>query len=181
MATGIMRWASLRIHFPTRQRFSYPVGGDSFEVARAKLLDSGMNISALASVVLRCAMDSDMESAKVGNSQTYKMFEVVRFTPRDVGFQFNPRQDDMCQRAMDLGYKLIPAKTVSYLRRSYADQPVGERAVVGMIPVEIPSGEYTASSLFCLVHNSSGMGLCTMPGNSEVVHMLDTIFLFQQK
>lgn len=85
-----------------------------------------------------------------------KKIDLVRITPKDLGFKEGAYREDIYNRALELGLKLCPLEVGPQLRLQYIDQPRLESLQIGMEPQVDSEGH---RSEFRVVHGGDDFSL----------------------
>lgn len=113
------------IYFPTWKTISIGNFTNVQEIKKA-LLDSGFRIGSWADDVLK--------SSNFTLSTIERKIDLVRITPKDLGFSNGAYRKDIYKRALEVGLKLCPLEVGPQLRLQYLDQPKLESLQIGMEP-----------------------------------------------
>jgi hypothetical protein len=103
------------------------IGGKDFNQLERELSESGMNVSGWAESMIR-----NRDFTTLSEPQN---LSTVRLKVSDLGFTSSPTQDQIYQKAKDLGLELCPAEAGLHLRLKYKDQPMKEWLYMGMKPI----------------------------------------------
>lgn len=112
---------------------------------KKSILDAGFRIGSWAEDILGSS-DFTLASKK-------KKIDLVRITPRDIGFSNGAFRTDIYKRALTLGFGICPSEVGPQLRLQYMDQPALESLQVGMEPQIDSKGH---ESEFRVVHGGDG-------------------------
>jgi len=111
------------------------------ESLKEAILDSGFKIGDWAEDVLN--------SSNFTLAPEKKDINLVKVTPKDLGFQDRASRTDIYKKALELGLELCPLEVGPQLRLQYTDQPRLESLQIGMEPQKDSEGH---ESEFRVVH-----------------------------
>jgi hypothetical protein len=109
------------------------------------ILDSGFRIGSWANDVLK--------SPHFTLAPQERKIDLVRITPKDLGFENGAYRKDVYKRAREVGLELCPLEIGPQLRLQYTDQPRLETLQIGMEPQVDSEGH---ESEFRIVHGGDG-------------------------
>ena len=89
-------------------------------------------------------------------TQSKQSLDLVRVTPKELGFVNFSKMDKIQRKAIGLGLKLCPPEVGPYLRLAYKDQPPYKSLTIAMKPVVDDRGE---PIVFVLDHWNDGLHL----------------------
>lgn len=138
--------ASVPFHAKVWKTIKLGAGPKTAGDFRKAIKAAGMKIGERANDIL----------GKSAFSGTEQKVDLVVVTPKELGFSGNATFQDICSRAIQLGYEPCPAKVGPQLRLQNTDQPKDERLVVAMEPIADSSGRL---SVFVVEHGYVGLWL----------------------
>lgn len=114
----------------------------------------GFIVTKSAKIVL---LEVDPYNSKFLAGNIHKKIWLTMLTPRDLGFTKPRSADDICTKALTLGFELCPIELGPQLRLQYPNQPVGEKIAIGM--QSYTTRKDALQRFFVVKHTSHGQEL----------------------